>query len=160
MKEKGISITGFAETNTNWHYRKIKKQIKSATQKQFENSSISFSDYRFNPPERSLYLPGGCLQLCTDHWIGRITSQIKDPRRIGRWTGHKFRIRDGKSLSVITAYRPCSQSSHESTLGITTVTNQQKLLYRRDKWEDIDPRQQFMHDLIEEIKDMEKGPNN
>jgi hypothetical protein len=160
MKEKGISILGLAETNTNWHHRKIKKKVMFATQKLFENSSISFSDNHFDPPDRPLYLPGGGLQLCTNHWIGRMISTIKDPRRMGRWTGRKFWLRDRKTLLIITAYRPCYQSISDTNPETITVTHQQKVLYRKDKWEDIDPRQQFMADINEEIKEIEKDPDN
>jgi hypothetical protein len=106
MKEKDIAISGFAETNTNWHFKQIKKQITSTCQEIFPLTSIAFSDNRFDPPDRSSYLPGGCMQLATGHWIGRIMETIQDPRRMGRWTGHKLRLREGKTLSIITAYRP------------------------------------------------------
>jgi hypothetical protein len=92
--------------------------------------------------------------------MGQILSPIKDPRRMGQWTGHKVRLRARKTSSFITTYRPCSQSSNKGNLGLTTVTNPQNLLYQIDKWEDIDPRQQFMDDIIEEITEMGKDPNN
>jgi membrane-associated HD superfamily phosphohydrolase len=82
MKEKGISISGLAETNTNWYHKNIKKQISNTTQKAFENYSLVISDNQFNPPDRSSYLPGGCLQICTDHWTSRIIEPIKNSRRM------------------------------------------------------------------------------
>jgi hypothetical protein len=87
MKDKGISISSLAETYTNWHYKNIKKQISTTTNSIFKNFSLAFvTDNRFNPPDRSPYLPGGCLQRCTDHWTSRIIETIKDSRRMGRWT--------------------------------------------------------------------------
>jgi hypothetical protein len=160
MQETGILISGLSETNTNWHTKNIKKQLSSATQSIYENFSIAFSDNRFNPPDRSAYLPGGCLQLCTGHWTSRIIETIKDPRRMGRRTGHKYRLRDGKTLSVITAYRPCQQSVTDATQPLVTVTYQQKLLFTKDKWKDIDPRKIFIQDMIELVKDIERDPNN
>lgn len=158
MKEKGISITGLAETNTNWHYKNIKKDMLTTTKSVFEHCSVAFSENRFNPPDRNPYLPGGCAQLCIDHWIGRLISQIKDPRKMGRWTGQKFRLRHGKTLSIITGYRPCQQTISDTST--TTATYQQKLLFKKDKWEKSDPRKQFIIDIIEEIKKIEEDPNN
>jgi hypothetical protein len=104
MKEKGIAISGFAETNTNWHYKNIKKKLSNKTQSVFTNYSLAYSGNLFNPPDRSQYLPGECLQLCTDHWTSRLLGTIKDPRGMSRWTGQKFRLREEKTLTVITAY--------------------------------------------------------
>jgi hypothetical protein len=157
MKEKGIAMTRFAKTNTNWNFKNIKKQISATAQSVFEFSSVAFSENRFNPPSRSPYLPGGCLQLCTDHWMGRITVIIKDPRRMGRWTGNTFRFKEWKTS---TAYRPCQQSIGDTKKLSTTVTYQQKLLIRKEKGKDGDPRSLFMTDLIKEIQDIEKNPNN
>jgi hypothetical protein len=92
MKDKGITISGFAETNTNWHSKNIKKQLSNETQSVFTTYSLAYSENRFNPPNISHYLPGGCLQLCTDHWTSRLLGTIKDPRGMSRWTGPKFHL--------------------------------------------------------------------
>jgi hypothetical protein len=126
----------------------------------YENYSIAFTDNQFNPPEGSPYLPGGCLQLCTGHWTSRIIETISDPRRLGRWTGQKFRLRDGKTLSIITAYRPCQQSVTDANQPSITVTYQQKVILTKDKWKEEDPRQLFITDIIKTIKDIEEDPNN
>jgi hypothetical protein len=52
MNEKGISISGFAKTNMNWHHKNIKKQLSITTQSFFQNYSLAFSENRFNPPDR------------------------------------------------------------------------------------------------------------
>jgi hypothetical protein len=107
MLDNGINISGLAETNSNWHHKQLKKDIKATGISVFSNSSIAFSDNDFNPPDGSAYLPGGCTQISTDHWTARIIKEIKDSRRMGRWTGHQYRLRDSKTLTVITAYRLC-----------------------------------------------------
>jgi exonuclease III len=144
----------------NWNHKYTKKQILASTKHAYDNYSIAFTDNQFNPPKRSSYLPGGCLQLCTGHWTSRIIETIKDPRRLGRWTGHKFRLRDGKTLSIITAYRPCQQSVTDATQPSVTVTYQQKVILTREKWTDEDPRQLFITDIIKVIKDIEEDSNN
>jgi hypothetical protein len=98
--------------------------------------------------------------LSTGHWTSRIIDEIKDPRRMGRWTGQKFRLREGKTLSIITAYRPCQQNVSDANQPSMTVTHQQKVLFTKDKWKEEDPRQTFITDIIKMIKDMEKDPDN
>jgi hypothetical protein len=63
-------------------------------------------------------------------------------------------------LSIITAYRPCQQSITDNSNPSITVTYQQKLILTRDKWKDVDPRQLFIADIIQAIKDIEEDPNN
>jgi hypothetical protein len=66
MKENGISISGLAETNTNWHQKHTKKEMSHSTQSIFTNYSLAFSENRFNPSNRNHYLPGGCLHRPLD----------------------------------------------------------------------------------------------
>jgi hypothetical protein len=63
MKEKGIAISGLAETNSNWHHKYLTKNIITSASSVFNNVSVAFTDSSFNPPDRSSYLPGGCLQI-------------------------------------------------------------------------------------------------
>jgi hypothetical protein len=160
MKDKGIYISGLAETNTNWQYRHLKKEVKSNANNIFHNSSVVVSDNSFNRPDRSNYLPGGCLQICTDHWTARIMETYHDPRRMGRWTGQRYRMRNGKTLSIITAYRPCTQNVSDRVTPSITVSHQQKLLYYRDNKHKIDPRELFMKDITKLITTIEKDPKN
>jgi hypothetical protein len=160
MKEKGISISGSAETNTNWQQKHIKKDMSNSTQSSFTNYSIAFLENWFNPPNRNHHLPGGCMQLSTDHWTSRLIRTIQDPQKMSRWTGQQFRLREGKTLTIITAYRTCNQSISDSNQPAITATYQQKLLFMRDKGTDVDPQQQFITDIIEEIKRIEENPNN
>jgi hypothetical protein len=147
MLDNGINISEFMETNSNWNHKQLKKDIKATGSSVFSNSSIAFSYNEFNTPGGSAYLPGGCMQMCTDHWTARIINEIKDPRRMGRWTGHQYRLRDSKTLTVITAYRPCHQSQADNSKACITSSYQQQLLYRKEKGKKIDPRQLFMADL-------------
>jgi hypothetical protein len=57
MKQKGISISGLAETNSNWHHKNLTRQIRVNARNVFNNSSVVFAENSFNPPDRSAYLP-------------------------------------------------------------------------------------------------------
>jgi exonuclease III len=97
------------------------------------------------------------MQICTDHWTARIIMDIKDPMRMGRWAGHQYRLREGKTLTVTTAYRPFQQSPSEAC---TTSNYQQRLLYRKEMGKKVDPRTLFMADLTAAIKKIENDPKN
>jgi hypothetical protein len=159
MQDKGIHISGLAETNTDWHYRNIKQHITKKIQQSFAKCSVAFSANRFHPPDPSPYPPGGCMQICTGHWTGRIIRTIHDPRRLSRWIGHMYRLDGTRTLSVITAYRPCKQSTTDTGQIITATHQQQSLLYD-DTGTVMDPRQVFMDDLTTLLQTIEENPNN
>jgi hypothetical protein len=78
-QEPDENKSGLAETNSNWHHKHLTKNIITNATSIFTNASVAFSNNSFNPPDRSSYLPGGCLQICTGHWIARIIETIHDP---------------------------------------------------------------------------------
>jgi hypothetical protein len=94
MKERGIDITGFAETNTNWNYHDIKSKITEHARAVFPNSITSVSHNLYQPTNPSTYQPGVCLQICTSHWTGRIIATITDQKSLGRWVGHSYRLKE------------------------------------------------------------------
>jgi hypothetical protein len=159
MKDTGVTISGMAETNTNWHYSNITKHITANIQQYFPNSSVAFSANRFHPADMSPYLPGGCMHLCTGSWTGRIIKTIHDPKRMSRWIGHTYRLNGPRTLSIITAYRTCRQQANTNEQLITTTYQQKSLLYE-DTGEDKDPREVFMDDIITLINKLEEDPNN
>ena len=103
MKEIGCEISGLAKTNTNWNFGNKKQALTQISNMAFPNSRINFSTNNFNTTSNYSFLPGGAIQLCCNHWTGRIMRSINDPRKMGRWTGHQYRLKENKSLTVITA---------------------------------------------------------
>jgi hypothetical protein len=87
-------------------HKHLTRQIRANACNIFKTASVVFSKNSFNPPDWSHYLPGGTLQICTDHWTARIIETIHNPCRMGRWVGLRYRLKEGKTLSIITAYRP------------------------------------------------------
>jgi hypothetical protein len=110
MTKHNIEICGLAKTNTNWDYKNTKDEITQKAKLAFQNSTINFSINQFCHDDSTRYQPGGNIQICTNHWTGRIVSRIDDPKEMGRWTGQKYRLKSDRYLTVITAYRPCRYS--------------------------------------------------
>jgi hypothetical protein len=95
MKVRGIAISGFAETNTNWNYKSIRSHITQQAREVFTNAVTSLSPNNYRPLVPSACQPGGCyIQICTSHWTGRITATISDPKAMGRWVGRTYRLKE------------------------------------------------------------------
>jgi hypothetical protein len=98
------------ETNTNWNHNNTKGELTNKSKKAFKNSAVNFSINDFDPEHKTNYQPGRCIHFCTNHWAGRIRERIDYPRRMGRWTGKKYRFKGERSLTIITVYHPCRYS--------------------------------------------------
>jgi hypothetical protein len=94
------------------------------------------------------------------HWAGRITATISDPKAMGRWVGHTYRLKESKSLLIITAYCPCKQTMAAIAQSVQTINKQQATLILDTTGETAEPRSIFMYDLIDMIKNLEKDPNH
>jgi hypothetical protein len=160
MQEKKCKIFGLAETNTNWNYSNIRTNISSIINKQIPNSTISLSNNRFNPADTSRYQPGGTLQSCTGYWSSRIIEQINDPRKMGRWSGHTFRLKANKTLSVITAYRPCKKNNTNNKSTSMATHRQQTVMLTEEGYSNPDPRKIFIQDITKTINELEQSTNN
>ena len=160
MKKAGCDIFGLAEPNTNWNSKNIRKIINIIANEKFNNITTNLSENRFQPNSKSSFLPGGTLQSCCNHWTGRILQHYTDPRKLGRWTGHQYRLKENKTLSVITAYRTCYQSLTNLKLESRTASNQQVILLQEDGIINPNPREIFVEDMIKVLNDIEKSEDN
>jgi hypothetical protein len=77
---------------------------------------------------------------------------------MGRWTGQIYRLKENRTLSVITAYCPCQQTYSAIAKSSLTVNKQQVLLQLEDTGMITSPRKVFMEDLITLIKGLERDP--
>jgi hypothetical protein len=160
MKDHKCDIFGYSETNTNWQYQNTKTRINHIINKQFPNSSTTLSDNRFNPNDSSRYLPGGAIQSCTGYWTSRLISTIHDPRKMGRWTGQKFRLKANRTLTIITAYRSCKKNNTNNKSTSISTYRQQSVMLTEDGYETPDPRKVFIQDIITLIKDHDQSTSN
>jgi hypothetical protein len=160
MEQHDIDICGLAETNTNWKFNNTREELTTKAKLAFKNSAINFSINQFNPKRSTNYQPGGCVQICKNHWTGRIIRQIDDPRTLRRWTGQTFWLKGDRLITVITGYRPCRYSTTHLLKAYQTVHRQQTTILESEGFKHPDPRKIFITDLIKAIKDEEKNPGN
>jgi hypothetical protein len=160
MKEHKCDIFGYAETNTNWHYINTKHSINHIINKQFPNASTNLSDNRFIPNNSSRFLPGGTIQSCTGYWTSRLITNIHDPRKMGRWSGQKFRLKGNRTLTIITAYRSCKKNTTNNKPTSISTYRQQSIMLTEDGISTPDPRKIFIQDIISLIKEHDQSTNN
>jgi hypothetical protein len=160
MREKQCEIFGLAETNTNWNSNNIKNNISRIINHQFSNSSTILSSNRYNPNKKKRFLPGGTIQSCTNHWKSRCIMTISDFRNMGRWTGQKFQLKQHKTLTIITAYRPCKPNSTTTISTSSSTYKQQIIMLTEEGFSHPDPRKIFIDDMIQIINEQDKDNRN
>jgi hypothetical protein len=160
MKNKKCEIFGLAETNTNWKSHNITTKINLIINKHFTNLSTILSTNRYNPNNSDRFQPGSTLQSCTGHWKSRCIATIQDFRNMGRWVGQKFQLKNKKTLTVITAYRPCKQSNNIHKVTSSTTYRQQIIILTEDGVINPDPRKVFIEDMISLIQEYDTDANN
>ncbi len=117
----GTGLISLPETNVNWNQPYQYTRVYHTLRDQWETSSIQTS---LHPEKhRSQSQRGGTLQILTDRWVSRLKDKGMDPYGLGRWSYMILNGRGNKSIAIITAYRPCSDTP--SSAGNKTVYMQQ-----------------------------------
>jgi hypothetical protein len=154
MKEKQCEIFGLAETNRNWQSNNMKTNIDRIIKTQFVNSSTILSSNRYNPDNNKWFQPGGgTLQACTGHWKSHCLLAIHDSRNMSRWTVQKFQLKHNKTITIITAYRPCKQNINMNKPTSSTTYRQQVKMLTEEGIINPDPRKIFIDDIINMINE-------
>jgi hypothetical protein len=77
---------------------------------------------------------------------------------MGRWVGQTYRLKESRTLSVITAYCPCRQTATAIAQSVHTVNKQQATLLYNMIGELKEPRSVFTSNLIDMIQELDKDP--
>lgn len=158
LKELQCDISGFSETCTNWKCSGIIPRFRRSSRKLFPHSCLTTNKVCHQHKVKTTYLPGGCMQMSTSHWTGRIEEHLHDPRRLGRWCGQKYRLGNDKHLIIITAYRVCKKNTNDERSNSMSAYKQQYTSLRRVGQTCPDPRFQFIQDFKVYINNL-KNPS-
>lgn len=91
---------------------------------------------------QSMYKPGGTFMLTVGNTTGRILTQNKD--KWGRWVSQTFQGREGRTLTIVSAYQVVTDFAKAGT---TTVATQQYSLLVQEQDQTLAPRAAFRRDL-------------
>jgi hypothetical protein len=148
MKQMECDVSNFVQTGINWRNHDIQSRMRKTLTTKMQIHKLNVSQNKHNSDQP--FLPGGTAQVIQGNWTGRIVQYIHDTRRMGRWCGVKIRLKCGRHLYIISAYRVCSQQA--STIGTDTAYNQQNLMLSLEGMVLPDPRKIFIKDMISQVK--------
>ena len=144
MGAPGADVLGLLETNipSNRDQSKDIRQVSNSLWRhsKFIHGNCPPDDF-FDDPDK--VQPGGALQLIHGSHNGRIFKYDAD--YLGRWVTQVLRLKDNRSLAILTAYRPGTTSVAAS--GDTTIIKQQFRALQRRGVVNPNPRKLFLKDL-------------
>ena len=125
-----------------------KSKIQSHTLAHFKTARTAFSTSTIPNEGNSLYKPGGTLTTTTGKWTTRCIGQpINDDSGMGRWSGLSYLGKNGKRLSILTAYR----SPRQQFKGGFGFYDQQHTLLMASGAKKPNVRKQFVLDIVQFI---------
>ena len=144
-----VGLATLVETNTHWNQLNINAATltaKGITKQVKINTSGSIE------PTENDFQPGGTACVALSKITGRITTKINDKSGLGRWSGFQIQGQNQKTLIILSAYRPTLSNDNSDR----TCHSQQWRILRSKNHEDPKPRNQFIQDLQEQIREWQE----
>jgi len=133
------------ETNTAWQPSAL-LSIHAQCSKVHRHLKLATSSSQDNIDAK--HHPGGTLTVALGKWASRVINSGTDAA-LGRWSYLEFVGRSDKRVIVVSAYRVCPQQFDATAM---TVTVQQTRILLQQGVKQPNPRQQFITDLINQIR--------
>ena len=144
-----VDVLGLSETNTCWSHHHLTSDFRSATQKFYRQSKITFG--MVSPTidhclQSESFQSGGNVTAVLGSLSSRVSgSSIHDFTGLGRWSGVTLEGANSRKLSIITAYRVCKGSPQSAPLGSSFLREYE--YFREQSFHSVNPRRQFLVDL-------------
>jgi hypothetical protein len=149
LNNKQIDIAFTVETNTNW----TTKNISAAKAKaKAVSHSVLFEGSSSTEHKDTDYQPGGSACLIINNLTGYKKETINDKKGLGRWCGFKLKGLNKKTIVVLSAYRPTVSKD----VCDNTCYSQQWRILRKTSNVEPNPRENFMIDLKNMVKEWEQ----
>jgi len=135
------------ETNTNWITPTIQVAKNIFNTSAYRASKVSTT--ASNAPTSEHYQPGGTLTAALGKWTARAYDIGQDTSGLGRWSYITLRGSNNITYVIASGYRV---GPKPPTLGANTAYDQQYRLLLAKGNTQPKPRQQFVEDLIQQVK--------
>jgi len=139
------SIFCIQETNTAWTPKTL-LAFKNQCRPTYPYHKLAVSSSKEKNDD--WFQPGGTATIALDKWASRVINWGSDDI-LGRWSYLEMVGQDNKRVIIASAYRVCPQ---EFDATANTSTAQQTRLLQQHGIPTPNPRQQFITDLIQQIK--------
>jgi hypothetical protein len=107
-------IIALSETNTEWHKHELRNNTDKLLIKDF-GAAITEYGTSSDKFKTSNYKPGGTLCSALGPWAHRECASGRDKTGCGRWKYLTYIAREGKKITVISAYRVGKPTSGRKT---------------------------------------------
>jgi hypothetical protein len=148
--ELNVSALALQETNIDWT-RELTHGAKTALRHKTKNAVHLSTSTSAEPTTMTNHKRGGTACALFGKWTGRLASHGSDKSGLGRWSYFTLHGRQGRKITIVSAYRPCQESMSQS--GINSAYAQQHRLLNLQGERNPKPRQKFLSDLQVQVKE-------
>jgi hypothetical protein len=153
LKLLQAGTVAFQETNLEWHNKGYRDEFQKLVVRAFGAARVKCSTTK-DKFETSPFKPGGTASAALGKMAHRVVKTGQDETGCGRWSYITFNGKANKQITVINAYRVCSQRDP----GDTTASKQQQFIQYAD-YElmsyVLDPHKQNLIDLQYFIQELQ-----
>ena len=147
MHDYDIDVLALQETNVQWHLVPPEQRLNERTRGWFQRQYVKaawFSKYE----SEATHVYGGTAIIVRGNAAGRVIRSGHDRSGLGRWSWLELRGYDGKSVIVVSAYRPVYNPFRTGS-----VWSQHKTYFDSQRPPILgDPRDLFLQDLVAELQ--------
>jgi hypothetical protein len=141
-----VDVAGLAETNTCWQHSHLRNDLMHVIRRHYRQNKVVFGSPSsdIDPiPSNETFQAGGMVTMVTGGLVSRVQGKpVSDPTGLGRWTGITLCGSDQQQLTIITAYRICSDSIRNAPLG-SAIAREYNYFHQLAK-EVVNPRRLFL----------------
>jgi len=145
LQRSNASVFLAQETNTVWLPLAI-RSIHAQCTKVHQHIKLATSSSQDNTQAK--HHPEGTLTVALNKWASRVIGSGED-KILGCWSYLKFVGQGDKRVIVASAYRVCPQPFDATSM---TATAQQTRLLLQHGTPQLNPRQQFVTDIISQVR--------
>ena len=145
-REVQADIFGITEHNLDTTQYQVRSIVHATIKRELDNTEHVLASSSIQ--SETFFKPGGTLILSRGSINSRLQSSGSDA--LGRWVFQTFTGRNGRKVTVVTAYQVCNKSITQR--GRTTAAAQQESLLRQRGESNPNPRLHFRLDLKRFLK--------
>ena len=152
-----VDVAGLAETNTCWTHPHLRDDFVSVARQYYRQNKVVFGSpsVTCDPiPSTESFQAGGTVTFLHGNLVSRVSGfDIQDPSGLGRWSGVTLAGRYNQYLTILTAYRVCSNSIRNASLGSAFAREYHH--FAADTGQTVNPRRLFLRDIKKQIQDLQ-----
>jgi hypothetical protein len=154
-----VDVAGLAETNTCWSHTHLREDFVSVARQYYRQNKVVFGSPSVtcdSIPSNESFQAGGTITLLHGPLVSRLFGPaIQDPSGLGRWSGVTLAGCNKQFLTILTAYRVCSNSIRNASLGSAFAREYHHFV--TDTSQTVNPRRLFLRDIKKQIHDLQQS---